>query len=423
MLIACLLLIILAACGAASSGGSAPTPSTAPNPAAPPITLVLWHAWPSPEQRTLAVLVDRYNRSNRLVRIILQAKSIATLTSELRGAALEGSGPHLILVQSHTLGALAQEGLLLPLDDLVSAVEREQLLPSALGGAQAQDVRGELHLYGLPITFDTLALYYNRANVLNPPANTATLLDSARGLTQPPIWGFAYTLSLDRTIGYLYAFGGRIFDDQGNLVLGTEGRLGTERWLEWLLTLRQDQQLLAGTDSIAIDRALKAQQVLMAIDWAHALPTYRDLWKENLGVAILPRLSEEDRFPQPYVQSDVISINARVMDTAEQRAALDFARYLLNEEAQNELLQAGKQPTMLGLSLTGNTPHEEAARVFRAQAQQSLPMPNSRAANEIVKDILERMQVSVLRGLATPADAVTRADTLLRERLGLPPAP
>lgn len=427
MLAACLLLFILAACSEIPSGNPASTPASSADGGRNPATLVLWHAWPSPDQRALATLVERYNRSNKPARIILQAKSLPSLTSELRGAALEGSGPHIVIVQSHTIGALAADGLLLALDGLVSPAEHEQLLPSAVGGAYAADAAGATHLYGMPLTFDTLVLYYNRANWNVPPSDTDAMLGTARGLSettvQPHIWGLAYTLSLDKTMGYFYAFGGRIFDDEGNLVLGAEGRAGAERWLEWLVMLRQDQKLLASLDGIAVNNALMAQQALLTIDWAHTLPNYQALWGPDLGVAILPRLSDAQRDPQPYVQSDVISLNARLVDAAEQRAALDFVRYLLAEESQREFLRVGKQPTRLNLRLDGDTPEMEAARVFRAQARQGQPMPNSRAANDVVKDVLEQMQTTVLRGLATPAEAVTRADVLIRERLGLPPVP
>jgi len=386
------------------------------------VTLVVWHAWPSPEQHILATLVDRYNQLHPSTQIILQAMPLASLTRELRTAALVGSGPHLVILRSHTIGALAEDGFLLPLDEtMISAAERSKLLSTAIGSATAQGSDGVSRLYGIPLTFDTLALYHNRVNIDVPPPDMETLLDNAHDLTnaslQPPVWGLAYTLSLDKTIGYLYAFNGQVFDTEGNLVLGTEGRAGTERWLEWLMKMRQDDQILAVSDSIAVDSALKAQAALITIDWSHALSSYRSLWGDHLGVAMLPRLQDTDQPPQPYVQSDVVSLNARVVDSEEQQAALGFVEYLITEDAQQALLEAGKQPTLLNLSLEGETQAMQAARLFRAQAQQGQAMPNSRVANEIVRKELERMQLTVLRGLATPADAVTYANVTLQEHL------
>ncbi len=419
-----LLLLILVAC---SAGNSAETPVATPSQTRDeaPISLLLWYSWPLPEQRTLAVLVERYNRSHPQTRIIPQARPIAMMQQELRSGALEGSGPHLVLVQSHTIGRLVDEQVLLPLDDLISASDRERLLPTALGTAQSVNSSGEAALYGLPLTFDTPILYYNKINLEIPPPDTETLLRTARGLTdastEPPIWGLAYHLSLDNTIGYLYAFGGQIFNEDGELVLGSSGRAGVERWLEWLLELRQDPEIFAGIDGIAVENTVMAQEALISVDWAHALRRYRELWPESLGVAPLPELSENGQYPQPYVQSDIIGINARVIDGAEQQAALGFIRYLLSDEAQRELLESGKQPSSLSLDLSGDGLLLEQARAFRLQGQRGQPMPNSAVANEIVWEVLRLMQFNVLRGISSPADAVSTADATLRDRLALPP--
>ncbi len=419
--------LALSTCGSLEAPAPAVTTVVVEQPESP-TTLILWHAWPSPEQHILATLIDRYNQARPDIQVIPQAMPLATLTNELRVAALVGSGPHLVLLQSHTIGSLSREGLLLPLDEsMISAEERERLLSTALQGASAPDSSGALRLYGLPLAFDTLALYYHRGQVQQPPPSTDMLLDTAYRLTktneQPPVWGLAYTLSLDKTIGYLPAFGGQVFDEQGQIVLGKQGRTGTEQWLQWLLELRQDDKILAVRDSIAVDSALKAQKALMTIDWSHALANYQALWGENLGVAVLPDLSATNQPPQPYVQSDVLSINARMVDRTEQQAALDFARYLLSIESQRALLDVGKQPVLLNLELRGNTPAMEAARIFRRQAEQGQPMPNSAMVDAIVREELERMQGAVLLNVATPADAVTFADSVLREQLNRPPEP
>lgn len=418
-----LALLLLAACSVQSAS---PTPGPPPAPAGSRTLLVLWHAWPRPEDRALAVAVERFNRTNPGIQVILQSRQMASLRDDLASAVAEGGGPHMAIVPSHTLGGLAEEGALLPIDGLLAASEIDRLLPTAVGAGQVRGRDGAA-LYGLPLTFDTLALYYNRANFsAAPPADSEALLRVARGLTDtrsaPPIWGLAYNLSLDRTIGYLYAFGGRVFDETGAVVLGLDGWTGAEAWLTWLLALREDAGLLASLDGITVDNALRTQQALMTIDWAHALSSYGALWPGNLGVAPLPRLASPNRAPQPYVQSDTLVLNARLGDGPEQAAASAFARHLLSEPVQREFLRAGRQPVLLSLDLSAEDPAvsaelRAAAEVFRAQAQAGLPMPNSRAASEIVWPVLSDMHSSALRRLVTPAQAVENADAILRARL------
>jgi maltose-binding protein MalE len=415
------LLLLLVACSQPTQPDAASV-SPAPTIEERNVTLIFWHAWPSPEQYILATLVDRYNQDHPNTQIVLQAMPLATITNEVRVAGMVGSGPDIVLLQSHTVGDLAREGVLLPLSEqLFSVEERATLLTTALDAARVPDAEGTLHLYGLPLTFDTLALYYHRGHMQTPPADTDTMLAQAHELadasSEPPIWGMAYALSLDQTRGYLAAAGGQVLDEQGRVVLGSEGREGAERWLRWLRDLQQDERILAVSDSIAVDSAIKARQTFVTIDWAHALASYRALWGDQLGVATLPLLSSTNQAPRPFVQSDVLSLNARVVAAREQQAALDFARYLLSTEVQQALLAAGKQPALLDVAFQSGMPEQENARVFLAQARQGQPMPNQQVVHEIVHDELTRMQEAVLRGLITPADAVTLADAELRRRL------
>ncbi|MFN3372509.1 MAG: extracellular solute-binding protein [Chloroflexus sp.] len=404
---------------------SAPPTSTPSN--SDRVVLRLWYAWPAAEGRVLQTLVDQFNQTYPQWQIIVQVRPAVSLPIDLATAVNEGGGPHLAIVQSHTLGALVSAGALRPLDELIAAGELRSLLPTAVGAA-CVTVADQPVLFGLPISFDTLALYYNRANVLQPPASLEELLFTGRSLTDrnriPPVWGLAYNLSLDRTIGYLYAFGGRVFDENGAVVLGDSGRAGTERWLTWLSDLYRDEHVLATFDGVVVDRVLQAREAIITIDWAHAQAEYRAIWNDQLGVTPLPKLNATDLPPQPYVQADVIVMNARLSDLAERAAAQAFMRFMLEVNSQRAMLAAGRQPTQLALQLSDTDLDDPvqlaAARAFRMQAQQGLPMPADRLANEVVWTALTDMQVSAVRGLLTPEQAVTIADEMIRSRL-VPP--
>jgi len=419
----CLLLILLSACANPDVPAATPAPTTTTAPPSGGVTLLLWHGWFGARLQALSRLVDRFNAQHADGRVFLQAMSLSSFGRDFQAAVAAGGGPHIVLIPNSWIGSLADADVLRPLDDAFSPAEQRALLPVTLGGAQARDRNGVQHLYGLPISFDTLALYYNTANILATPGDTTALINSARGLSDsgatPPVWGLALNLSLDNTIGYLYAFGGRVFDDQGKLVLAGSGRAGAEQWLNWLLKLNTDQQLLTRVDSsIQVDRELKNNHVLMTFDWSHQVGVYRSLWGEHMGVAPLPRLSETNRPPRPYVVSDVLAINGRA-GTAERRAAVEFLRFMTSEEAQRELLAGGLQPARADLSLAGADPALAAARAFRTQAEQGLPMPND-PTRDIVWQELKLMQQHVLLGLASPPDAVSETDRRLRERLKLP---
>lgn len=417
VLFTCCCLAALAACAGGTTPAAVPTPETNPPGV---VTLVLWHGWSGAARQALTRLVDRFNQTHPTTRIFAQSMPLASMGGDLRAAAAAGTGPHLILLPSGWVGSLAADDVLLPLDTLLPPADQQALLPVTLGAAQAQGRDKAAQLYGLPVNFDTLALFYNNANVLAAPASTADMFTLAHGLSEaganPPRWGLALNLSVETTIGYMYAFDGRVFDEKGALVLGGTGRKGTERWLQWLADLNGDPQLLARPNSsVAVDGDIKNGQALMTFAWAHQLAEYQQLWGDKLGVAPLPKLAETNRQPVPYVQSDLLAVNTRA-SAAEQSAAAGFMRFMVSEEAQRELLSIGMQPANKAMKLDGADPLHAAARVFRQQAERAQPLPNG-VDRATVREELWQMQRAVLEGRTTPADAVSEADARLRAAL------
>jgi arabinogalactan oligomer / maltooligosaccharide transport system substrate-binding protein len=405
---------LLSACAAPTTTAPAATP------AAMPTTLLLWHGWSGAARQVLSQQVELFNRQASGGRVVLQSVPLASLALDLRGAVQAGSGPHLAILPNTWIGDLVADGALLPLEERLKADELKPFLPATLGGAQIVD-QNSTHLYGLPLTFNTIALFYNRANLLAAPTDTQSLLTSARGLSapdaDPPIWGLALNLSLDMTLGYLYAFGGRVFDETRQLSLGSTGRAGAERWLAWIHKLSVDQRLFARPDSsIAVDHELKSGRALSTFDWAHQLGTYRSLWGENLGVAPLPLLAETNQPAQASIRSDLLALNARI-GAQEREAALAFVRFMATEKAQQALVAANLQPAR-SVPLLAADPQAAPAAAFRTQAEYGLPMPNG-PERGIVEQELRLMLRQVLSGLASPADAVDQADQRIRDRLGL----
>ena len=158
-LIAILLIaVLIAACEPNDAPGTSANPTIGDNPSSVG-PILLWHGWSGSERQTLGRLVEQYNRQQRDGRIALQAVPLATFAAELRAAVAAGSGPHLVLIPNTWIGPLAEAGVMLPLDDLLPSQETDTLLPVALAGARLRDAAGTQRLYGVPIRFDTIALY------------------------------------------------------------------------------------------------------------------------------------------------------------------------------------------------------------------------------------------------------------------------
>lgn len=297
----------------------------------------LWHG----ENATMHDLLRRvlldYQRDpvHANVSIVIESHGV-NLLKDYQQAVLAGDAPEIVLLgENRWVGDLAERKLIVDLNDKFASNELEPFYPAALDGA-----RFEQRLYGLPFTLDLPVLYYNRANLPNGvPANSDDWLTTARELGDGvTTQGLAYNLSLYFTQPYLSAFGGDFFDQTGTSLIGTSSYTPTLQWLTWLHTLSQDQRLLARDDHRLINRTIQQNTTLMTVDWASNLPYYRQVWQDTVGVQPLPKLSQTDVEPTPWVRSSVFVLNPRSSDQ-QQNAALGIMRFLVSADIQKELLQ------------------------------------------------------------------------------------
>jgi arabinogalactan oligomer/maltooligosaccharide transport system substrate-binding protein len=406
-----LLLLMLAACAGPQQAEPTPIPSATSEPAqgpppVAPLQLTMWHSWTGRSAQALDLLARRYEQEHPNVRIALVMRPATSLVRDYSASVADGSAPQLVLILSRYVGELADRRFVLPLDEQIAADNLVDLLPGALDGAR---VAGRLH--GLPLSYESLVLLYDRRKLAEPPATIEQLVTQAQptGATaEPDSWGLAYYLSSVTALPYLWAFDGGIYDAGGNIVLDGERRAGTMRWLEWLQAMRADTRFFATEDFGAVDAMIQSGRVAATIDWSHRLPAYEQIWgREAVGLAPLPRSDGQAPPPTTLVLSDVACINT--VTTAEQRAAAaDFLLYLAGTPAQELLATRG-----------GQVPSNQRARVDGSSASIAAASTNSVAFPNRTLDgrswpFLEEMVRSVLANSATPSEALDKAATALR---------
>lgn len=308
----------------------------------------------------------------------------------------------MVMVLSRYLGDLAARGHVAPLSDDTTTLD--DLLPGAVQGAQ---ISGQL--YGLPLSYDSLMLFYDRRKLNTPPA-TIQPLNVAPTATVPDdnqTWGLGYYLSAAVALPYLPVFDGKIYDNK-RVVLNESGRAGTLRWLDWLQTMRSDPQVLATDDYSNVDAMVQSNRVPAVVDWAHRLQAYTQLWGADVvGLAPLPPPFDNAPAPKTFVLSDVICLNT--VTTSEQRAAaLDFMSFLISTSAQETLWSRGGQ-----FPVNRKAHVEGIAQAAMTASEGGVAFPNT-MSDEVAWPLLDEMVRSVLAGSATPAEAIQSADTGLR---------
>jgi arabinogalactan oligomer/maltooligosaccharide transport system substrate-binding protein len=327
--------LLLAAAGCEPSATplpSVPPASPVPPPTATPpatTTVTVWHSWDSEEEGLIRNLLAGYQDEHPGVAVRLRQVSLEQILPEYQEAVLAGEGPDLLVGRSHWIGQLAEQQVIAPLDSLLDEEYWAEFYPFALEGVSDQG-----HRYGVPFAAETVALYYNRDFVAEPPTTTAALLSLAATWPGQEQAGLAFPLSFYNTVGYLYAFGGRLLDDQGQPALDT---VEARAWLSWLQEVRSAPGVIA-TDSYGqADALFKGGSVAMLVNGSWVLPDYvRALGSERLGVAPLPMLDQTQAWPTPYVGYRVVMANpVRLADHP--RETLDLLRFLGGPAVQQVL--------------------------------------------------------------------------------------
>lgn len=135
------------------------------------VAVRLWHQWTGERQPLIDAIVADFNRSQTRYEVIALAVPGAVSDQKLMLAIAGGEPPDVMTQWSPTIGTWAADGLLQPLEELLSTedhrVLREDAYPVALKAAQCHG-----HLYAIPIGMNNFACYYRpdlvRAAGLDP---------------------------------------------------------------------------------------------------------------------------------------------------------------------------------------------------------------------------------------------------------------
>lgn len=392
---------------ACANNATQPTTQTAVP--ATPTTLIVWHAFGGTTGTAIDDLLQHIAVTNN-INIVVQRMPVATIVHEINTTWPQSRGPHVALLSNSQLHQIATQNIALPLDTLIDVSSRNVIDAVIIATGQVRNQQDDIVLLGLPITYELPVLFFNQRNVLGSPIYTDELFNIARSLTTTPQWGLGADLSFDNFGGYLPAFGGQIINAQGEVVLGSSGRTGTEAWLSWLSTLNSDPLLLTRLNAVfSVKRSVGAGQMTMVIDDSSQQRTYQQLWGNAMGVSALPTLSITNQPAQPFVRTTTVVLNQR-LSSAEVEAARILLNTLIQNDAQLRLLNNGLQPVNRLVKLDD---YPTAVSIRNAALQASAP-PSALLRYD-VHAVLRAMMTQVVVGAQTPADAVTTADQQLRQ--------
>jgi multiple sugar transport system substrate-binding protein len=346
----------------------------------------------------LKAWVEQFNKSQNAIEvqpIALPFSSFAkTIFTQMGG----GAGPDLVRFDQIDFYAAVEAKRILQLDEIINDRDYKFTAPDRylkVGGKR----------YGIPFEISNYVLLYNPTLLKDKkaPANFDEFVATAKAATANGVFGFAYRATMAEAPGfwqdlcnYVYGFGGRWSDEQGNLTLNSpkviEGVTAYKKMYDAGATPK-------GTDAATYRRMFWEGKLAMEIDNGGVAGIFSQQAPD------LPLAAAPSPFPtraQGLILAP-LTVNA---NTKHKAAAFTFYKWVLQPENQKQLqdlLGASNVATIVPRS-PDDLAKKPWLKVYDEQTPNSIPQlvqGQELKTPEIQQVVLEHV-LKVLQGGADP---------------------
>lgn len=379
--------------------------------------IVVWHAYSGAEEQALTAATRAYNDSQSAVSVETIAVPYGSMADKLQAAIPRGHGPDAFIYAHDLLGQWKRQGLLKRLEDSAAVAEvLPQLWPQTV--APLRD--GEA-LWGVPLSFKSLALFYRQDLIAEPPRTTDDLLALCRRFaaepSRPRRYGLVYEAgSFFYHAAWLHGLGGTI------LQTGPDGkvqpRLDTK---EELAALRFVAEMASRGD---IPEEMTSVLVTQFFNEGRAAVVINGPWfigeiqkDVPYGVAPMPRMSQTGRLAAPLTSIEAGFISAT---SQHPEAAAAFLRFVAGSDGALLRLRIGRQAVSEKTAWQNEVAQRDPVmRAFFAQLDDMVPSPSHPDMRSFWEPGQQALR-QTLRG-APPDEALRGGQRLLDYFLTAPP--
>jgi arabinogalactan oligomer/maltooligosaccharide transport system permease protein len=377
-------------------------------------SVVLWHSYHAAEQQGLEAAVQQWNRAHPEVPVEPQAIPVEGFSQKLEAAIPRGHGPDLYIAPHEKVGDWTRAGL-------VAALPREAVAEADfLPGTIAPLTLGG-QLYGVPLAFKSVVMFYRTDLVEKPPQTTDEMLALCQREKQAGRYCLVYEDgSFFFHAAWVHGAGGTIVENYSPGQTG-EAHLASPEGVRALSFVRRLVDAGYVPDEVTgalVGELFNGGKAALAINGPWFLG---DLQKGvPFAIAPLPVMSETGRRAAP-----LLTVEAAMMPpkAAHPGPALAFARWLAGPEGARIRARVGRQP--VADRATWEDPEiaqDPRLAAFRLQLDATVPTSNAPVMNLVWEPAQQALR-RVLRGDATPQGALTEADRRIAIILRPPPPP
>jgi multiple sugar transport system substrate-binding protein len=374
------------------------------------ITLRFWNGFTGPDGRTMLRIVQRFNRENPHVHVVMQRIDWATYYNKLFVARLGGRGPDVFVLHTDSVPRFVYAGFLRPCDDLISD-----------GGLDANDFDANVWQsvafdgkhYAIPLDVHPLGMYYNRtlfkkagivdaAGNAKPPTNRQEFLHDCQRITnhEKGQWGFVFTWQRTNVFTVIRQFGGSIFSDDYARCTLTEP--ATVAGLQFCVDLIHKLRVAPTPAAMNPFIGFRQGKVGMVFEGIYMLPELQRQTDLDWAAAPLPQLGETKA---AWGNSHNLCVSADA-EGARLEACKRFVKYLSDHSL--DWAEGGQVPVRRSLRDSERFRGMTAQFEFARQMPYIAYMPRVLFVNEYLAEF-EPAVDSALRGSITPEQAMQRA--------------
>jgi maltose-binding protein MalE len=367
-------------------------------------SLVIWHPWGGAELSALRQAIARYRESHPGLDIVsLPVPSDKLQDKYLRSTAANG-GPDLVIGATDWIGKLAQSEVIAPLEDVLDEETRGRIRPFAL-----EALRYQGHLYAIPESLETVALYYNKRLVSQLPRNLAELTIRANSRDY---WKgdflLAYNTQFYFSAGYLFGRGAALLGQGDDVRVDSPEAV---RWLTWLRDLKANPAIAAKSDYGRADGLFRDGKAAMTVNGMWALRDYQAALGKDLGVATLPEV-EPGRPASPFVGIKCVMVNPNGGRSSVEKA-LEFARFLISPGVAGLMMDvAGHVPVVRDVAFSDT----DVLAPFARQAEVGTALPAAPEMREVWGPMDQAIE-KVMTDVASPDVAIREAQSVIAAKI------
>lgn len=294
-------------------------------------TIEFWYYWKGDEETVLINLIKKYEEENN-IKIDMKKQNFWGLSGKYSVVAEQGGGPDLLIGPSDWIGKFKSIDAVESIDGYLNNEEKTAFLPKLIEGSEYEG-----KLYGLPLNYNVVTLWYNKSFLNEAPKNTDDMIKYGKTILneEKGIYGLVYDLkNYYYQLLWVTGYGGEIIDKNKNTTFDSKEQ---HKALVFFEDIRNGKNKIMPKD-VSYDMAVNmfiSGKAAMGIFGSWELKRIYESGVE-FDIAVLPIVSETGIYAKPVLAPEIIMLSKKSKNKKE---AVKFMKYLVSEFAQEEFLK------------------------------------------------------------------------------------